>query len=429
MIVGTVGAFFTALSANHRTLVTTVAAAAQNFHAIGTFAAFRAVFAAGTLKTEPALTAELVVRAVLAFLAAFRTNDSAVGAAVAAGANIVYTIGAHTALFTEKSFAADALHAGSAVAADFIISAVFAFLTALRTNGSAVGAAVAAGANLVYTIGAYTAFFAEEFFAADAVYAGSAVAADFIISAVFTFLAAFRTNGGTLVTAVAAAAQNFHTFAAFAALGTEFSAGTVETALTLTADLVVRTVLAFFAARHTDDGTFRASVAAGANLFDTVFAISALGAVIALAADAAETNAALDAQLILGAGGTFFTALSAYVRTLRAALAAGADVFHAHLTQAALGTVIAITAAAIEADPTIAAELIVRTVLTQRTALGAYNGTFRATLTASDAHVIHAEFAKVTIQTVVAVTTHTVKTGSAIFANAAVYALFTFFFA
>ena len=124
-----------------------------------------------------------------------------------------------------------------------------------------------------------------------------------------------------------------------------------------------------------------------------------------------------------------FTALRADVGALRASVAVVADKIHAHFAHAAFLTVVSLAAAAGKAHLTVAAQLIIRAVLTLLATLGAYYGTFRAALSASDADIIHTEFAKVTINTVVTVSAHTIKAGAAVSANTAVDAVLAFFVA
>ena len=114
-----------------------------------------------------------------------------------------------------------------------------------------------------------------------------------------------------MIAAFAANAKGLHAIDTFAALSTEFTAGTVKAALALAANLVISTVFALFTASYADDRAFRAAIAAVADLLHAVFAISARRAEIALDANAVEASAAFDAQLLLGAGGTFFTAVGA----------------------------------------------------------------------------------------------------------------------
>lgn len=232
-----------------------------------------------------------------------------------------------------------------------------------------------------------------------------------------------------MIAAISAVTQIVHAIDTFAALGTEVTAGTVKAAPTLAANFIVGTVFALLAARYTDDRTFRAAIAAVADLLHAVFAISAIGAVIALTANAGEAGSALDAQLLLGTGGAFFSALDADIGALRTTVSTGADILHAHFTQAAFCAVVSLTAAAFEAYPTVTAELIVTTAFAHGIAFGAYCGAFRTAFTASDANLIHAEFAKITVQTEVSIATDAIKADSAICANTAVCAPFTFFLA
>ena len=111
------------------------------------------------------------------------------------------------------------------------------------------------------------------------------------------------------------------------------------------------------------------------------------------------------------------------------AVSTGTDIFNAHFAHSAIGAVITLAAATSKAHLTVAAQLIVRAVFTLLAAFRTDYGTFRAALTTSDADVINAEFAKITVQTVAAVSAHTVIAGSAILADTAVGALLALFFA
>ena len=73
-------------------MIASVSAYTQIFNAFDTFAAFGAKFAADTVKTTFTLGAELIVRAVFAFFAAGYAYDGAVGATVAAVADLVHTV-------------------------------------------------------------------------------------------------------------------------------------------------------------------------------------------------------------------------------------------------------------------------------------------------------------------------------------------------
>ena len=230
-----------------------------------------------------------------------------------------------------------------------------------------------------------------------------------------------------MITAVSAYTQIFDAIYTFTTLGTKVTASTVKTALALAAQLIVRTVLAFFAASHTDHRAFRASVAAVADLLHAVFAQPAVRAIVALSTDAVKADAALGAKLSLRAVGAFFTALRTDVGTVGASVAVVADLLHAHFTHAAFLAVIALTAAAFETDLAVAAKLIIRAAFTLLAAFRTDYGTFRAALTASDADIINAKFAKITVNAVVAVSAHTVVADPAVLANTAISAVFAFF--
>ena len=364
-------------------------------------------------------------------LAAVGTNDSTGGASASAVADYFGTVLAKLAIVAEVTLAAGTVTADTAFGAQLIEGAVGTFFAAfLAYHVDTVGAALtAAHADIIHAEFTDTAVVTEVIFAADTVTAGAASGTQFIRRAVGTFFVALLADLGALVASVAAAAQIFHAVDAFAALGAVVAAGTVKTTFTLGAELIVRAVFAFFAAGYAYDGAVGAAVSAVADLIHAVFAQQAIRAVVALAADTIKADTALNTELQLGAVGTFFTAFGAYVGALRAAVAAGADIIHAHFAQSAVGAIVALAAATLEAYLAVTAELIVAAVFADSIAFRADDGAFRTAFAASDADLIHAEFALVAVQTVVALTAHTVITGSAVLADAAVCALFTFFFA
>lgn len=363
-------------------------------------------------------------------LAAVGTNDSAGRASTTAVTDNFGTVFAKLAVITEVSLAAGTVTADTAVDAYFFRCTVGTLFTAfLADHVDAVGAALtAAYTDIIHAEFADAAVFAEVVFTAHTFPAGAAFGTKLLRRTVGAFFTAVLADHlSTLVASVSAGTQNLHAFAAFSALGTVFAAGTVETALALTAELIVSAVFAFLAASHTDYRAFRASIAAVTDLVDAVFTISAFGTVVALTADAVKAYSALDTQLFLGTVCTLFAALGANIRALRASVATGTDIFHAHFAEPAIGTIIPLAAAACKAYLTVAAQLIVRAVFTLLAAFRTDYGTFRAALSASDADVIHAKFAKITVQTVVAVSAHTVIADSTVLANTAVGAVFTFF--
>ena len=179
-----------------------------------------------------------------------------------------------------------------------------------------------------------------------------------------------------MVASVLAYTQIFHAIYAFAALGAVFAACTVKTAPALGTQLIVGTVFAFFTARNTDHRAVRASVAAGADLIHAVFTYQTFGAVVAFTAYAVKAYSALNAEFFLSAVCTLFAAFSTDIGAFRASVAAGADIFNAHFAESAVGAVIALASAAFKTDPTVAAELIISTAFALLAALGAYYGTF-----------------------------------------------------
>ncbi len=357
-------------------------------------------------------------------LAAIRTYGCTRGASPAAVADDLGTIFAKLTVITEVTLAAGTVTADAAVGAQFIRYAVCAFFATLFADFGAVRAAVPAVAQRFHTVDTETAF--GTVVPSGTVKAAFAITAELIVGTVFAFLAAIRADNGAVRAAVSAVAQCFHTVDTETALGAKVAAGTVKTALAVGANLIVRAVFAFFAASYTDYGAFRASVAAVADLIHTVFAQPAVGAVVTITADALKADVALGAKLALRAVCALFAAVRAYIGAFRASVAAGTNIFNAHFAQAAVTAVIPITAAAFEANLTVAAELIIAAVFAYCIAFGAEDGAFRTAFTASDTDLVHAEFTKITVQTVVAVAADTVIAGSAVFANAAVRTFLAF---
>lgn len=133
----TVTALLSAAFADLGTFRAAVAAVANRLHALAaviTVVAPAVAFAA--VLTNVAITAEVVV-AVIAMLAAIRTDKGAFRTAVSAGTDIIGTVIAGFAVAAEKLFAADTVNAGVASTADILIGAVGAFLqTALADCGT-----------------------------------------------------------------------------------------------------------------------------------------------------------------------------------------------------------------------------------------------------------------------------------------------------
>lgn len=175
-------------------------------------------------------------------------------------------------------------------------------------------ASVSAGAYVVYAVFTFSAFGAEVAFSSDAVKANSTSAADLVVSAVFALFAAVGTYRSALSTTVTAGAHRSNAVYAFTAFFTKqfFATDASNAQSASAADLVVSTVFAYFTAVGAYQCTVRAAVSAVADLLDTVFTYSAFGAVRAFATCTIPADAAVSAELIVGAVFTFLAALRAH---------------------------------------------------------------------------------------------------------------------
>ena len=269
----------------------------------------------------------------IALLAALFAEDRAVGAALtAAKAYIIHAVFTERTGVAEISFAAHTVTTDSAVETDFAACTAGTFFTAFFAYIGTVGASLTAVCtDVIHTGFTEAAGIAEADVTARTVTAGTAFGTQFLRSAVGAFFSAVLADHfSALVASVSAGTKSLHALTALAAFGTEFAARTVKTAITPGTQLIVSTVFAFFAARYADVGAVGTSVAAVADLIHTIFTQSAPGAVVSLTADTGEADAALDAQLLLGTVRTFFSAFGTDIRTFRASVAAGADIFHTH---------------------------------------------------------------------------------------------------
>jgi hypothetical protein len=132
-----------------------------------------------------------------------------------------------------------------------------ACFSAFFTNDGTLGTTAAADANLIDTVFAFSAFFAEIAVPADAVKANAALTAQFIICTIRTFFAAFRTDFvSTFRTALTADTDIGHAvFTLVAVIAViPLTADTVVTNTAGTAD-PVRTVFALLIAFRTDQRT------------------------------------------------------------------------------------------------------------------------------------------------------------------------------
>ena len=74
-----------------------------------------------------------------------------------------------------------------------------------------------------------------------------------------------------MIASAATDAQHFNAFTAFAALLAVFAACTIKASLALAANLIIRAFFALLTASYADDRTFRAAIAAVADLIHAVF--------------------------------------------------------------------------------------------------------------------------------------------------------------
>ena len=111
------------------------------------------------------------------------------------------------------------------------------------------------------------------------------------------------------------------------------TADTVEADSAACAYLVISAVFAFLSAIRTDRRTVRASVAAVANLLNTVFTYAAAVAEGSFSARTAFTRSAFNTDFSVGPSLALFSAFRAHVRTFRTPLSAVADLIDAVFTQ------------------------------------------------------------------------------------------------
>ena len=326
-----------------------------------TITALTAVFTVQTVRTFPtdiAGSAEFI-RAGGADLTAFGAKVRAVFASLAAGTDGT-AVRAESAVHAE-AVRAGAVHAFAAFDTKLTVGAIGAFFTALHTDHSTVRTSAAAGADHLHTGDAERTFRAEVFLSY-AVLAESAVHADFPVRAFAAMLAAVGADNGAFRASAAAVANDLGAvFAKLAgvAVGT-VTACAVLTDAAVTADFLLGAGYAFFPTFGTDGGAIRASVSADADIIHAVFADTAFGTVVAVAAHTLKANAAFAAKLIIGTFFAFFAAFLTDDGTLIASVSADAQIFHALDTFAALGT--KVTADTVKTALALAAELIVRAV-------------------------------------------------------------------
>lgn len=253
-LIRAVFADFRTFPAHHRTLRATFSAGADIGRAVNTDAAGSAEIAVScTVRTDTAFGTKLV-RAVFALFKALLADDDAVHTSAAAETDF-HTVLADAAVRTVVAFAADAVKANAAFRTDFVIRTVHAFIGTLRTDFGTFGASFAAGTDLIHAVFAFFAADAEVSVTADTVHADPAVSADTAVGTVFTLFAAFRADQRTFGAAVPAGANLFHTVFAKSAFGAvvAVTADAIKTSFTVGAQHVIGTIFALFSAFLTDD--------------------------------------------------------------------------------------------------------------------------------------------------------------------------------
>ena len=301
-------------------------------------------------------------------------------------------------------------------------------LGAIGTYLGTLGATASAIANRIRAVFTGLTVVAEVSVSADTVLADVTATANFFVGAVGTFLSAIGTDGGTVGATVSANTNVIHAVFTYTALGTvvTLTADTLPTDTTLGAELVIGTVSTFFSAFGTNGGTFRATVSASANVFNAVFTDTALGTVVTVSTNAVPTNATLGTKLIVGTSLAFFSALGTYDGTVGAAVSANANVVYAIFTDATFGAVVSLSANTVPADTALGAKLVIGTSLAFFSALGTDDGTFRASVSAN-ANVLGTVFTGITFFTEITLSADTFLTDVTAAANFIVGAVGTFF--
>ena len=385
------------------------------FTEIGTVTAQKTVFTQKfirTMDTKIAGSAECIT-AVGAHFLTFRTEIHAVFAAFAARANNS-AIGADTAVDAE-AVGVCAVHADTTFRTQFILGAVSAFFAAVGTNFGTVRATAAANADHIHTVIAQTACGTEILFT-DTITANAAVHAKLLLCTLGASFGTFRADISAVGASLTANANRICTVFTDAAVYTIIAipADTVKTDAAFRAYLIVCTVHTLFIAIRTKLGTLRTSfTAGGANRVHTIFAFIAGNTVISVAADTVKTDAAIFTNTAISAVFTLFTAFFADKRTFRASVTAIADRINTIFADTAIGAIVTLTAHAVKANTALTAQFIICTICTFFAAFGTdVIGTFRTAL-AADTDIGHAVFALVAVIAVIPLTADTVVTDPA----------------
>lgn len=410
----TVAAVMTVLTHCIGTIDADTAVRTEFIDTAGTFSAVRTnVFAAvltdntalltdfGTISAQAAILAEAVrfsafdaditgstefVAAIGAFLLAFRANIRTLLTTLSTRANKA-TITAQAAIYT-KSIGVGTIAASTTVLTNFI-RAVGTGFSAFRADVGTVGAAASAGADHIHAVVA-KATLAAEVFLSHAVYTIVTVRTEFVSCAVFALLIAFGTDRLHTLGATISTDTNIlrtHLTGLTAVTEISLTACTVLTDIAASAYLLVGTVGAFFTTIRTDGGTVGATVSTYTNVIHTVFTNAAFRTIIAFSANAVKTDTTFAAELVIGTGFTFFSAVTADQGTFRAAVSANTEHFHTVYAQTTLCTVVSLASHTFKARLTVTAELIVGTGLTFFAAFRTDDGTVGAASSADTDHI------------------------------------------
>ena len=133
-----------------------------------------------------------------ACFSAFFTNDGTLGTSAAADTDLIDTVFAFSAFFAEIAIPADAVKANAALTAQFIICAIRTFFTAFGTDFvSTFRTALTADTDIGHAVFTLVAVIAVIALSADTVITDSAGTAD-PVRTVFTLFITFRTDKRTL---------------------------------------------------------------------------------------------------------------------------------------------------------------------------------------------------------------------------------------
>ena len=417
------GADLTAFGAKVRAVFASLAAGTDGTAVRAESAVHAEAVRAGAVHAFAAFDTKLTVGAIGAFFTALHTDHSTVRTSAAAGADHLHT-GDAERTFRAEVFLSYAVLAESAVHADFPVRAFAAMLAAVGADNGAFRASAAAVANDLGAVFAKLAGVAVGTVTACAVLTDAAVTADFLLGAGYAFFPTFGTDGGAIRASVSADADIIHAVFADTAFGTvvAVAAHTLKANAAFAAKLIIGTFFTFFAAFLTDNGTLIASVSADAQIFHALDTFAALGTKVP--AGTVKTSLALLAKLIVSAIFAFFAASHTDYRAFRASIAAVADLVDTVFTISAFGAVVALTADAVKAYSALDTQLFLGTVCTLFSALGADIRALRASVSAG-ADVIHTHFAESAIGAIIPLAAAARKAYLTVAAQLIVRAVFT----